>query len=379
MRGSDRRSGALFSYVDLEERVSPGHPLRVIRCIANDALGSMSGAFDALYASVGRPSIPPEMLLRALLLQAFYGVRSERQLMERLDFDLLFRWFVGLGVDDPVWDASTFSKNRDRLLAGDAAAAFLAAIVAHPKVRRLTSTDHFSVDGTLIEAWASMKSFKPKAEGEYPPENGAPPSGPGRNAEVDFRGERRTNGRHWSATGPSDNGDHASTTDPDARLFRKSRGTGAVLCFMGHALMENRSGLVVDAELTRAAGTAERLAALAMLEGVARETGRRVTIGADKGYDTADFIMEVRELNAVPHVAQNTAGRRSAIDGRTTRHPGYAASQRIRKRIEEVFGWTKSSAGHRKTRFRGLPRVRFAFTLAAAAYNLIRLPKLVAA
>jgi IS5 family transposase len=284
--------------------------------------------------------------------------------MERLDFDLLFRWFVGLGVDDPIWDASTFSKNRDRLLAGDAAAGFLAAIVAHPKVRRLTSTEHFSVDGTLIEAWASMKSFKPKVDGEDPPDGGAPPPEGGRNAEVDFRGERRTNETH------------ASTTDPDARLFRKSRGTGAVLCFMGHALMENRSGLVVDAELTRATATAERLAALAMLEGVARDTGRRVT---DKGYDTADFVMEVRELNAVPHVAQNTAGRRSAIDGRTTRHPGYAASQRVRKRIEEVFGWTKTSAGHRKTRFRGLPRVRFAFTLAAAAYNLIRLPKLIPA
>ncbi len=368
MRGSDRRSGALFSYVNIEERVPTGHPLRVIRGIANEALASMSGAFDALYASTGRPSIPPEMLLRALLLQAFYGVRSERHLMERLDFDLLFRWFVGLGVDEPVWDASSFSKNRERLLAGDAAAAFLAAIVAHPRVRRLVSTDHFSVDGTLVEAWASMKSFRPQAEGEDPPDDGAPPQdGQGRNAEVDFRGERRSNETH------------ASMTDPDARLFRKSRGTGAVLCFMGHALMENRSGLVVDAELTRATGTAERLAALAMLEGVARETGRRITIGADKGYDTGDFVMEVRELNAVPHVAQNTAGRRSAIDGRTTRHPGYAASQRIRKRIEEFFGWTKSSAGHRKTRFRGLPRVRFAFTLAAAAYNLIRLPKLIAA
>jgi transposase len=380
MRGSDRRSGALFSYVSIEERVPAGHPLRVIRGIADEALASMSGTFDALYAPTGRPSIPPEMLLRALLLQAFYGVRSERQLMERLDFDLLFRWFVGLGVDDPVWDASTFSKNRDRLLAGDAAAAFLAAIVAHPTVRRLVSTDHFSVDGTLIEAWASMKSFRPKHEGGGPPDDGAPPEGgQGRNAEVDFRGERRSNGRHWSAIGPSDNGDHASATDPDARLFRKSRGTGAVLCFMGHALMENRSGLVIDAELTRSTGTAERLAALAMIEGVARETGRRVTVGADKGYDTADFVMEVRELNAVPHVAQNTARRRSAIDGRTTRHPGYTASQRIRKRIEEFFGWTKSAAGQRKTRFRGLPRVRFAFTLAAAAYNLIRLPKLIAA
>ena len=265
MRGSDRRSGALFSYVDLEARVPTGHPLRTIRGIANEALASMSGAFEALYASTGRPSIPPEMLLRALLLQAFYGVRSERQLVERLEFDLLFRWFVGLGVDDPVWDASTFSKNRDRLLEGDAAVTFLAAIVAHPKVRRLVSTEHFSVDGTLIEAWASMKSFRPIVEGEDPPDDGAPPPGTRRNAEVDFRGERRTNETH------------ASTTDPDARLFRKSRGTGAVLCFMGHALMENRSGLVVDAELTRATGTAERVAALVMLEGVARETGRRVT------------------------------------------------------------------------------------------------------
>lgn len=256
MRGSDQRSGALFSYVNVEDRVPAGHPLRVIRCIANDALASISGAFDALCACVGRPSIPPEMLLRALLLQALHGVRSERQLMERLDFDLLFRRFVGLGVDGEadqetiqwivcppnVWDASSFSKNRDRLLGADAAAAFLGAIVAHPKVRRLTSTDHFSVDGTLIEAWASMKSFRPKVEGEDPPEDGPPPSGAGRNAEVNFRGERRTNETH------------ASTTDPDARLFRKSRGTGAVLCFMGHALMENRSGLVVDAELTRATG-----------------------------------------------------------------------------------------------------------------------------
>jgi transposase len=368
MRGSARRSGALFSYVNLEQRVPSGHPLRAIRGIANEALAAMSGSFDGLYASTGRPSIPPEMLLRALLLQAFYGVRSERQLMERLDFDLLFRWFVGLGVDDPVWDASSFSKNRERLLEGDAAAAFLAAIVAHPRVRRLVSTDHFSVDGTLVEAWASMKSFRPKAEGEDPPDDGASPEGGhGRNAEVDFRGERRSNETH------------ASTTDPDARLFRKSRGTGAALCFMGHALMENRSGLIIDAELTRATGTAERLAALAMLEGVARDSGRRVTIGADKGYDTADFVMEVRELNVVPHVAQNVAGRRSAIDGRTTRHPGYATSKRIRKRIEEFFGWSKSSAGHRKTRFRGLPRVRFAFTLTAAAYNLIRLPKLIAA
>jgi len=373
MRGLDWRSGALFSYVDLEERVPASHPLRAIRDIANEALGALSETFEALYAPIGRPSIPPEMLLRALLLQAFYGIRSERLLMERLDFDLLFRWFVGLGVDDAVWDASSFSKNRDRLLEGEAAAAFLAAIVAHPKVRRLTSSDHFSVDGTLIEAWASMKSVKPKDAGDGladPPDDASPPpdgDNRGRNAEVDFRGQRRTNETH------------ASTTDPDARLYRKSPGVGAALCFMGHALMENRNGLIVDAELTRATGTAERVAALAMLEGVARDAGRRVTLAADRAYDVADFVMEARELNATPHVAQNTAGRRSAIDGRTTRHPGYAASQRVRKRIEEFFGWAKAAAGLRKTKFRGLARVRFAFTLAAAAYNLIRLPKLLAA
>jgi hypothetical protein len=275
-------------------------------------------------------------------------------------------------VDDPVWDASCFSRNRDRLLEGEAAPAFPTAIVAHPKVRRLTSSDHFSVDGTLVEAWASMQSVKPKAAEDGPadpPDDMPAPDreSRGRNDEVDFRGQRRSNETH------------ASTTDPDARLYRNSPGVGAAICFMGHALMENRSGLIVDAELTRATGTAERVAALAMLEGVAREAGRGVTLAADRAYDTADFVMEARELNATPHVAQNAAGRRSAIDGRTTRHPGYAASQRVRKRIEEFFGWAKAAAGLRKTKFRGLDRVRFAFTLAAAAYNLIRLPRLLAA
>lgn len=368
MRGSDRRSGALFSYVDLEDRVPAGHPLRSIREIVNDALGSMSGAFEGMYARIGRPSIPPEQLLRALLLQAFYGLRSERQLMERLDFDLLFRWFVGLGVDDRVWDASTFSKNRDRLLEGDAAAAFLAAIVAHPRVRRLISGEHFSVDGTLIEAWASMKSVKPKeaapAEDAPPDDEAAPPPPGGRNAETDFRSQRRTNETH------------ASTTDPDARLFRKSRGTGAILGFMGHALMENRNGLVVDARLTRATGTAEREAALDMLK--SRAGGRRMTLGADKGYDAPAFVADLRMLRVTPHIAQNVSGRRSAIDRRTTRHRGYALSQIIRKRIEEVFGWAKGSGKSRKTRFRGLPRVGFAFSLDVAAYNLIRLPRLLA-
>ena len=363
MRGLDERSGELFSYVDLERRVPGRHPLRAIRTIVNEALAALDEEFQAIYSSTGRPSIPPEKLLRALLLQLFHGIRSERQMMERLDFDLSFRWFVGLGIDDAVWDASTFSKNRDRLLDGDIAAAFLAAILARPQVKRLLSSDHFSVDGTLIEAWCSMKSFRPKGEAGA---DGPRPDEPiGRNAEVYFRGEKRGNKTH------------ASTTDPDALLYRKSPGTGAKLCYMGHVLMENRNGLVVEAETTRVSGHAERLAALEMIDGIVDPNGtRRITIGADKGFDAGDFVAELRERNATPHIAQNQSGRRSAIDGRTTRHPGYAVSLRIRKRIEEVFGWAKSSAGQAKTRFRGLPRVRFAFTLTVAAYNLIRLPKL---
>lgn len=361
MRGSDQRSGALFSYVDLEARVRKDHPLRPIRAIVNAALASLSGDFEALYAKTGRPSIPPERLLRALLLQAFYGLRSERQILERLEFDLLFRWFVGLGVDDPAWDQTSFSKNRDRLLDGDVAAKLLSAVLAEPNVKRLLSSEHFSVDGTLIEAWASMKSFRPKdGSGEPPAEGG------GRNTEADFHGQKRSNDTHESAT------------DSDARLFRKGDGKEAKLCFMGHALMENRSGLVVDARLTRASGHAERLAALDMIEARADRPGR-ITLGADKGFDAADFVMELREINVTPHVAQNVSGRRSAIDGRTTRHEGYRSSQMIRKRIEEAFGWAKSTAGFRKTRHRGLDRVGFQFTLTMVAYDLIRLPKLLAA
>jgi transposase len=363
MRGADVRSGKLFSYVDLEQRVPARHPLRAIGLIVNEALADVGPEFEALYSRIGRPSIAPEKLLRALLLQLFHGIRSERQMMERLDFDLSFRWFVGLGIDDAVWDASTFSKNRERLLDGDIAARFLSAILARPQVTRLLSTDHFSVDGTLIEAWCSMKSFRPKDEagGDGPP----PDRRGGRNAEVDFRGEKRSNATH------------ASTTDPDALLYRKSPGAGAKLCYMGHVLMENRNGLVVDGETTRVSGYAERLAALEMIDSMTEGIGaRRITLGADKGYDTRDFVDELRDRGATPHVAQNQSGRRSAIDGRTTRHPGYAVSLRIRKRIEEVFGWAKSSAGQGKTRFRGLPRVRFAFTLTLAAYNLVRLPKL---
>ena len=360
MRGGDERSGALFSYVDLEARVGKDHPLRTIRMVVNAALAGLSGEFSALYARMGRPSIPPEKLLRAMLLQVFYTIRSERQLMERLEFDLLFRWFVGIGVDDAVWDHSTFSKNRDRLLEGDVAAKLLSAVLAQPRVKRLLSTDHFSVDGTLIEAWASMKSFKPKDDDEPSADAG------GRNREADFRGQKRSNETH------------TSTTDPEARLYRKGPGKEAKLCFMGHALMENRNGLVVDACLTEANGHAERIAALHMIEPRA-DRPRPITLGADKAYDAEDFVNELRSMNATPHVAQNTSGRSSAIDGRTTRHAGYAVSQRIRKRIEEAFGWIKTVAGQERTKFRGRERVGWAFALAAAAYNLVRLPKLLEA
>lgn len=359
MRGGDERSGSLFSYVDLEARVGKDHPLRTIRIVVNEALAALSGEFSALYARMGRSSIAPEKLLRAMLLQAFYSIRSERQLMERLEFDLLFRWFVGIGVDDAVWDHSTFSKNRERLLEGDIAAKLLSAVMAQPRVKRLLSTDHFSVDGTLVEAWASMKSFRLK--------DGEPPApGGGRNREADFHGQKRTNETH------------ASTTDPDARLYRKGPGKEAKLSFMGHALMENRNGLVVDACLTEANGHAERIAALHLIEPRA-DRPKPITLGADKAYDAEDFVNELRSMNATPHVAQNTSGRSSAVDGRTTRHAGYAVSQRIRKRIEEAFGWIKTVAGQERTKFRGRARVGWAFTFAAAAYNLARLPKLLEA
>lgn len=359
MRGSDDVRGSLFSYVDIEKRVRSDHPLRVIRSVVNAALADLSSDFDALYSPLGRESIPPERLLRALLLQAFYSIRSERQLVERIEFDLLFRWFVGLGVDDPVWDATTFTKNRDRLLEGDVALKFLSTVLAQPKVKALLSTEHFSVDGTLLEAWASTKSFRPK-------DGSGPPPDAGRNGEQDFHGQKRSNETH------------ASTTDPDARLYRKGRGKEAKLAFMGHALMENRNGLIVGAVATRASGHAERLAALHLVEPHA-DRPQKVTLAGDKGFDTQDFVAELREINVTPHVAQNTNGRRSAIDGRTTRHPGYVVSLRTRKRIEEAFGWAKTVAGLRKARHRGLPKIDWQFTLAMAAYNLVRLPKLLAA
>jgi transposase len=358
MRGSDERTGTLFSYVDVEERVPADHPLRAIRTIVNEALAVLERDFSALYPPIGRPSVPPEKLLRATLLQALYSIRSERQLMERLEYDLLFLWFVGIGVDEAAWDHSSFSTNRDRLLEGDIAAKFLAAVLSQPRVKRLLSSDHFSVDGTLIEAWASMKSFRPRGSDE-------PPAAGGRNGEADFHGEERSNATH------------ASATDPDARLYKKGPGKEAKLCFIGHGLMENRSGLLVDTCLTEADGHAERVAALAMIEPYA-DRPRPITLGGDKGFDSTDFVNELRSMNVTPHVAQNTSRRRSAIDGRTTRHGGYAVSQRIRKRIEEAFGWIKTVALLEKTRFRGIGRVGFAFTFAAVAYNLVRLPKLLA-
>ncbi|MBK5927525.1 IS5 family transposase [Rhodobaculum claviforme] len=428
MRGADETSGSLFSYVDMEARIPARHPLRQIRRVVNDALVGLDGEFEGLYAVVGRPSIPPERLIRASLLQILFSVRSERQLMEQMDYNLMFRWFVGLGIDDPVWVPTVFTKNRDRLLTTAMARKVMAAILAHREVAPLLSDEHFSVDGTLIKAWASMKSFQPRAEsapsddeppadppgtgpdgevaagtGSHPPTNApqdtdqdttpetAPaqpdpettpmpsPSRRHRNAEVDFRGQRRSNATH------------ASTTDPDARLFRKVRrvskgpsgafarrtGTGAMLCYMGHTLMENRNGFIVQAELTRADGHAERRAALDMIHRHSPGSTRRLTLGADKGYDSADFVADLRQAYVTPHVAQKA--RHSAIDGRTTRHPGYALSQKHRKKIEEPFGWGKTVGGMAQTLHRGLDRVAARFTFTMTACNLARLPKLLAA
>lgn len=367
MRGEDRSTGQLFSYVSIEDRIHAKHPLRLIREVVNEALAALSPRFDALYATDGRPSIPPERLLRALLLQAFYSIRSERLLMEQIEFNTLHRWFVGLGPDDPVWDASVFSKNRDRLLGEAITAKFLAAIVDHPRVKRLLSKDHFTVDGTMIDAFASMKSFRKKDGDDEPP-------GAGGNGERNFRDEKRSNETH------------ESTTDPDARLFRKGNGKESRLCYLGHVLMENRNGLVVEAELTKATGTAECEAALAMLDRrrpfTPGKAHRRITLGGDKGFDRWDFISALKERRVTPHIAvqghKSKTGktRKTAVDNRTSRHPGYAISQIVRKRVEEIFGWTKYAAGQAKTKFRGLQRVAGSFSLTAAAYNLIRLPKL---
>lgn len=356
VRGEDLRQDPLFSYVSTEERIPAQHPLRKLRVVVNAILASMSEQFAPLYSEVGRPSIPPEQLFRALLLQILYTVRSERQLMEQMDYNLLFRWFVGLTMDEAVWDASTFSANRERLLNQTMAREFFAHVLGLAQWERLTSDEHFSVDGTLIQAWASHKSFKPKDGGDEPP------SGGGRNAEVDFKGEKRSNATH------------ASTTDPDAKLYRKSDAAPAIVGYLAHALMENRSGLIVDVETTPATGTAEREAALTMLVRSVRKRG--ATLGGDKGYDTRDFVARTRAHGVRPHVAQNITNRRSAIDARTTRHTGYAISLRKRKQIEEAFGWIKTIGGMRKTRFVGHARVAAQSLFTFAAYNLVRLGSL---
>ena len=357
MRGIDHQQGHVFSYLSPEERVRKNHPLRAVRAMTDEILREMSPVFDSMYAQRGRPSIPPEKLLRAQLLQMLYSVRSERLLMEEIDYSMLFRWFVGLNLDEEVWDATSFTKNRDRLLEADVAKEFLQRVVEQARSAGLTSDEHFSVDGTLLEAWASLKSFQPK-DGK----NDTPPDDPG-NPTVNFHGERRSNDTHMSKT------------DPDARLARKGPGKEAKLSYSGHLLVENRNGLIVNAELLEANGRAERDAALLMLEQVPGT--KRVTAGADKGYDTAEFVAECRHLGVTPHVARNI-GRRggSAIDAQTVRHPGYAVSQRRRKRIEECFGWLKDIALLRKLRHRGLPKVGWVFTFAAAAYNLVRIRNL---
>jgi len=358
MRGEDIHQDHLYSYVSPEQRVPADHPLRPIRQMANTVLERLSPRFDALYSGVGRPSIPPEKLLRALLLQVLYTLRSERLLMEELDYNLLFRWFVGLNLDDPVWDATVYCKNRERLLQGEVAEAFFQEVLNLARAHDLLSDEHFTVDGTLIEAGASLKRFKKKEAGETAP----PPDDPG-NPTVNFRGEPRSNQTHQS------------TTDPEARLSRKGPGKEAKLNYLGHVLMENRHGLAVQTALTAATGTAEREAAVTMMSAQAPDGG--VTLGGDKNYDTQGCVANLRAGNVTPHVAQNTARRGgSAIDGRTTRHPGYRISQRLRKRVEEIFGWLKTVGGMRKTRFRGKARGGWMFTWALAAYNLVRMRNL---
>lgn len=353
MRGVDVHQEGLFSYLSPESRIPKRHPLRPVRAMVDRALSELEDRFAAMYAEVGRPSIAPEKLLRALLLQIFYSIRSERLLCEQLDYNLLFRWFVGLSMDDAVWERSSFSKNRDRLLESDIARGFFEAIVAQAEAEGLTSDEHFTVDGTLIEAWASLKSVRKKDGSDEPPAGG------GRNPDRDFHGQQRKNDTH------------ASATDPEAQLFRKGPGKEARLYYMGHVLMENRHGLVVDGALTQATGTAERDTAAEM---VAKRPGRhRLTLGADKLYDTKDFVATLRELKVTPHVAQNDTNRRSAIDGRTTRHRGYSVSQRLRKRIEENFGWGKDIGPIRKTKLRGCKKIGFQLMLTLAGYNLIRM------
>ncbi len=357
MRGDEDEQAAVMVFIAPDHKVPQDHPIRAIKPIVDRALRSLSPLFNQMYSKRGRPSIPPEHLLKASLLIALYSVRSERQFCERLEYDLLFKWFLDQDINTPAFDASTFSKNRQRLLDHDVVRQFFAAVLAEARQRELLSDDHFTVDGTLLEAWASMKSVQPKDRDE----DDGPAGGGFKNPDVDYRGEKRSNQTH------------ASRTDPEALLMRKGLGKETKLCYAGHVLMENRTGLVVDWELTQATGYAEREAALVMLDRLARERRRRITLGADKGYDTREFVSELRQRKVTPHVAQNQSGRRSAIDGRTTNHGGYRLSQKLRKRVEEIFGWTKTVGGGRKLRYIGLDNNKLWAGLTAAAYNLVRL------
>jgi transposase len=358
MRGDREHQAEMLLALTPDQFVPAEHPIRRIKPIVEAALTRLSPLFDEMYAERGRPSIPPEHLLKASLLIALFSVRSERQFCERLQYDLLFKWFLDLNVGDPAFNATTFSKNRERLLEHAVADAFFAEVVAEARRRRLLSADHFTVDGTLLEAWASLKSYRPRDEDDDQHPDG------GRNPEVDFRGQRRRRETH------------VSRTDPEARLATKGSGQTAKLCYMGHVLTENRNGLVVGVALTEGDGFAERAAALALLD---RCVSGRATLGADRGYDTRDFVADLRKRSVTPHVARNDRRRRSAIDGRTTRHPGYAVSQRRRKRVEEVFGWAKTVGGLRKLRYIGQARNALCATLTAAAYNLVRMARLEAA
>jgi transposase len=352
MRGDDPRNDSMFSYVTPEARVRADHPLRPIRQRVDAALARLSGRFERLYSTTGRPSIPPEKLLRALLLQILYSIRSERLLMEELDYSVLYRWFVGLSMDDPVWDATTFTKNRERLLRGDVADAFFAEVLAAIRTDGLLSDEHFTVDGTLLEAWASHKSFHPKDDDRTPPDDP-------KNPTVNFHGQARRNDTHQS------------TTDPEARLYKKAVGREAKLGYLAHLLTENRHGFIIDTAVTSATGTAERDAAIAML-GELPLTTQRVTVGGDKNFDVAAWVAAVRLMGITPHVAQHTSRRGSAIDRRTTRHPGYAVSQRCRKKVEQPFGWMKTVGLLRKLRHRGGRRVDWIVAFTATAYNLVR-------
>jgi transposase len=351
MRGNESRQMSCFSYISPEERVPQDHPLRPIRKMVDQTLKELSPLFDELYSHTGRPSIAPEMLLRATLLQILYTIRSERLLTEQIDYNLLFRWFVELPMDQKAWNHSVFTKNRERLLNTEVADAFFASVRAQADKSGLLSDEHFTVDGTLVGAWASMKSFQPKDKDDQDSQPGS------RNPDIDFRGDKRRNDTH------------ESKTDSDARLYRKAEGQESHLCFMGHILMENRNGLAVDSRVTHATGTAERNAASDMVLDIPKT--HRITIGGDKGYDTADFAASLRSMRATPHVAQKSKG--SGIDERTTRHPGYAISQKLRKRVEEIFGWMKTVGGIRQVKLRGLPNVESRFTFAASVFNLIRM------